>query len=157
MPLTERLYEKSQASVNSAPPPTVSATVTPTPTVTPSISITPSVTPSVSITPTVTPSISVTPSVTPSTSVPTYYYVANIYGCTRDNANQPSCGQFIGQTTIANGAPGTGTFTVGKYYSGSANIVYQPIGISTSYSSPVIVANAVSFSNCALACSASLV
>lgn len=157
MPLTERLYAKSQGGVNAAPDPTPSATTTPTPSVTPSISITPSVTPSISITPSNTPSVSVTPTVTPSTSVATYYYLANVYNCTRDNANQPICGQFTGQITIADGAIGTGEFTLGQYYSGSANTVYQPIGLSTTYSASVIVANEVSFSNCALACSASLV
>lgn len=157
MPLTERLYAKSQGSVNAAPDPTPSATTTPTPSVTPSISITPSITPSISITPSVTPSISITPTVTPSTSVATYYYLANVYNCIRDNTGQPICGQFAGQTTIANGAIGTGEFTIGQYYSGSANVVYQPIGFSPIYSGSVIVANEISFSNCALACSASLV
>jgi hypothetical protein len=157
MTLTERLYAKAQGSVNAAPDPTPSATVTPTPSVTPSISITPTVTPSISITPTVTPSISVTPTITPSTSVATYYYLANVYNCTRDNTNQLVCGQFAGQTVIADGVIGTGAFTLEQYYSGSANTVYQPIGLSTTYSASVIVANEVSFSNCALACSASLV
>jgi hypothetical protein len=147
MTLTERLYAKAQGSVNAAPDPTPSATVTPTP----------SVTPSISITPTVTPSISVTPTITPSTSVATYYYLANVYNCTRDNTNQLVCGQFAGQTVIADGVIGTGAFTLEQYYSGSANTVYQPIGLSTTYSASVIVANEVSFSNCALACSASLV
>jgi hypothetical protein len=148
MPVTQRLYEKSQAAINVAPSISVTPSITLTTSVTPSISVTPSVTPSVTATPSITPTISLTP--TPSTST-AYFYLANMFTCVTNNGSI-ECGQFIGQSAIYNGL---NNFTVGQYYTGSSNRIYQPVSITTSGSGAITIDSNTSFASCILACSAS--
>ena len=144
MPVTQRLYEKDQATLNVAPTLSTTPSVTPTISVTPSISVTPTVTPSISVTPSITPTISISPTPSPSTA---YFYLANVFLCT----GTTECGQFIGQSAIYNGA---NDFTIGKYYTGSNHRIYQPVSLTTSGSGAITIGN-TSFDTCISACSAS--
>jgi hypothetical protein len=118
MPLTERLYQKSNSAINVAATPPNTPSVTLSVSTTPSISITPSVTPTVSFTPTITPSISITPTPTPSLA---YNYLFNVYNCLDGN-----CNQFLGQKVGFS----YGTSLILGYYYSSGSSAVQPVDVS---------------------------
>ena len=139
MPLTERLYQKSNSAINVAATPPNTPSVTLSVSTTPSISITPSVTPTVSFTPTITPSISITPTPTPSLA---YNYLFNVYNCLDGN-----CNQFLGQKV---GFSYGTSLTLGYYYSSGSSAV-QPVGVSGG--TPVFnLDNTTGYANCASIC-----
>jgi|LakMenEpi03Aug12_release.lakeMendotaPanAssembly.Ray.scaffolds.fasta_scaffold357535_2 hypothetical protein len=148
MPVTRRQYEKDQAVLNIQVSITATPTISVTPSVTPTISVTPSVTPTVTPTISVTPSISITPSPTPSSA---YFYLANIFTC-YSGSGLIECGQFIGQTSIYNPSS---NFTVGNFYTGSNNRLYQPISVTASGSGAITVNGGAGYTSCNLACSSS--
>ena len=144
MPITNRLYEKSQGAVIAVPSPSVTPTNSPTPSVTPSVTPQFSVTPSISVTVSVSPTISITPS--PSSS-PAYVYIANKFNCISINGQQ-QCGQFLGQEAIYNGGQ---TFISGYFYR-SGSFTYQPVTTSSFTPSVITVDSSIGYTNCLLAC-----
>lgn len=68
MPLTARLYEKSQSALN------VAATPSTTPSISLTVSLTPSVTPTITITPSISLTPTVTPTITPTPTRPAFLY-----------------------------------------------------------------------------------
>lgn len=148
MPITKRQYEKDQAVLNIQTSVSVTPSITATPSITPTISVTPSITPTVTPSITITPSISITPSPTPSSA---YFYLSNIYNC-YSGSGLIECGQFIGQTSIYNPSS---NFTVGNFYTGSNNLIYQPVSVTTSGSGAITVNGGAGYTSCTLACSSS--
>lgn len=147
MPLTARLYEKSQSALNVAATPSTTPSISLTVSLTPSITPTVTITPSISLTPTVTPTVTPTPSITPS---PGFFYLANVYNC--DGFG--NCGSFIGQSVIYNPSS---NFTFGKFYVSWPN-VYQVLSLVAGYTGSYTLVNpSVSYDSCELACNTVLV
>lgn len=147
MPLTERLYAKSQSAINVAATPSTTPSISLTVSLTPSITPTITITPSISVTPTLTPTVTPTPSITPS---PGFFYLSNVYNC--DGFG--NCGSFVGQSVIYNPSS---DFIFGRFYINGSN-VYQVLSLVAGYAGSYTLVNpSTSYDSCELACNTVLV